>query len=323
MKENTVYITTSNLVRLIWKKTGKEKPYMGKMYDMLPYWYLQFLTKYSDWVDNLLKWKIDSFQWQIEKNEKKSEWIFEWWNKPVYHKDRNCTKLNSSYENYRIPIRLLKKLREENKYLNDKEIEKKWEEKKILFRKWFFENKDLFENNKDLFYKIMLKKWWVSKFDDIVKSDNSWISEFENWTLIDVQEKIDYLLKKRTNFVLHECNIKESKIIWFLGKNFHLFNWKWIDTEGEYKEGSERVFWNIVDDFYKEYKWYKPDINILHSYWFVEMFALLYKYNEMIDDIKKLIIFYINIKNNVGLGFDETLLDNLWFKKCKECFNLN
>jgi len=323
MNNNTVYITESNFIKIIGKKTGDEKPYKWRLYEILPFWYLQFLEHYNNWLEALSQWHFEKYTWKVEENDIKSDWVFVGWWKPSYHKTKDCIRLNSNYENYEIPIKILNRLRKSNKDLSSIEIEKKWEKIKSDFRKWFFENKSLFENNKDLFYKNMLEKWGVNKFDNISKHTNTWITQFANWTWIEIEEKINILIKKRRDFIFNECNFNEKKIIGFLGNSFYIFLNKWITTDLEFREENEKVYIETLDKFHRNYRWFKQNLEMLHDYWFINMFNLLSRYDNMMEEIKQLIILYINIKNNKNMEFDKSVLETLWFQKCGSCFNFN
>lgn len=183
----------------------------------------------------------------------------------------------------------------------------------IKFRKWFNENKNLLDSNSDDFYKKMNEKWWVSKFDKTYEYSNSWEIDFSNFTWEELENKIDLEIKNRVIFY-NNLNSQEKQIINFLWKNIYIFkniknNW------------DEEIFWEIIKDFHKNYKWFKPNLDTLfQNYWYEKSILLLREYDDFINKIKKMLIYYINIKINPNFNFEKSLLDNLWFKPCWECW---
>ncbi len=167
----------------------------------------------------------------------------------------------------------------------------------------------------------MSEKWGVNNFEQIVRYDNSWIKEFSDSTWEEVESEINKLMIKRLDFFLKKCSLKERKILSFFWKSVWMFNKEWLHTEGEDLKNDEITFWKIVNEYHKNYNWFKLDLQLMKDYGYVNSLNLLREYDFIIDKIKRLIILYINLKINSKLSFDKWILDNLWFQKCSECFN--
>lgn len=322
MSIKKVFITSWNFKKILVENKENEKYIEIEKLRFLPNSYIKFITKYINWIKNQQLQKI-------RPNEKKwNEWVFEWWNKSVYHSKQDCPRLNSSYDNYRISLDVLRRLRDNNENENEEEIQKMWEEIKIDFRKWVLSNLLSLKDNPDIFYSNMTKIFWVWKFWEEVHSDNTWVQKFYWASLNDIENELNRLIKNRYELVNKTYSRSERIIIQFLWNRVFFFKKEDLQIEWEYKKQDEITFWKKIDNFYefdnkiKSYK-NKNHRKILEKYGYGEIIKLIYSYDDNnIQKIKNLLIFYINSKYNPDLSFDENILKDLWFEECSECNKL-
>ncbi len=183
----------------------------------------------------------------------------------------------------------------------------------LNFRKWFNENKILLNKDENQFYKLMQKEWWVSKFEKTYEYSNSWEIDFLNFTWEQLENKIDDEMKNMM-FFYNNLNAQEKIIINFLWKSVYLL--KNIKDSWD-----DEIFWEEIKNYHKNYKWSKPNLDLLfQNYWYEKTILLLRKYDKYISNIKKMLTCYINIKINPNFNFEKSLLENLWFTPCWECW---
>jgi len=320
MSIKKVFVTYWNFNKILSEDKNWEEYIEIRKLRFLPNSYLKFISKYINSIKN------QQFQ-PISANEKNSnEWVFEWWNKPVYHLTQNCSRLHSNYENYRISNEILREMRKKYPNMSEKEIDEKWEKIKEDFKKWVLNRLQLLKTVPEDFFNEMRKEFWVWKFGEEINRGNTWTKEFYWASLTEIEEELNRLIKNRNDLVHNEYTRIEKIIIQFLWNKVYFFKKEDLQIEWEHKEQDEKTFWKKIDEYYNWNENYKGMIvsknhkNILKNYWYENIIKLIYSYDDNnIQKIKDLLIFYINAKYNPNLSFDEEVLKDLWFIVCNEC----
>lgn len=221
---------------------------------------------------------------------KDKDWVFEVNEFPSYHTSSDCKNLKSGFTNFTFPP----------------EISEKGEEEKERFRKWFKENLSLFKENKNRFFAKMSLKFNIKQLgpDDIeVDKKNSgftyyvaFFSESERKEkMAELEVEIENLVNQGNQ--LKSGNGLESEIIKEFGNKTHLYK-------------DEEV---LRSDLSKNEKIKEEE--------FDTAFRVIKEWDDLKMDLKKRLAFYFMLKFNPKLEFDENMLIDLGFRKCRVCGN--
>lgn len=240
-----VYITRYNADRIInnidiKKFDIKEELYKARLYMISPSEVKKLIAYKS-----LMKGRqdvMDVFK-KIKKNKDTHSFVKET-DHPSYHMDKDCSRLNSNYENYRIP----------------KEIEYQGKDAVKEFRKWYRDRKELLEFDPEMFYEQLQDSYGIKELEK-VEYDNSGVKEFENCTVEELEKQID-ILKRECDKFYHNPNNKPilSKFLYRL------------DLADPYKEipsnkigKTDKEIKAVLAKFRDEYK--KPLVKLLKLYY--------------------------------------------------------
>lgn len=183
---------------------------------------------------------------------------------PSYHTEKNCSGLTKEYENYLVPI----------------EIREQGIPSVTKFRKFFFDNNNLFNENKNDFFLKTRKEFGLTQIlttEDFIelKAPNSGRGSIENFNLKDLEEKLDTAITEAENF----------------------------KYEGPINQLTIAKYGNI----------YKPSLNN------PDEIKIIAKWSELKRYIKSSYILFSMVKNNPEINIDGNFLDSLGLKKCSLC----
>jgi hypothetical protein len=186
---------------------------------------------------------------------------------PAYHNKNNCTRLISEYKNYDIPVQI-----------QDKDIDK--------YRKFFLEQMELFERNREAFYAQVELKFNV-KIQQVkeMQADNSGEANITNYEL----KTTDALLNEISShinkmFEFKESNDVTSKVIGQFGFNTP----KVMANPSTYKLNEDGL-------------------------------AIVKKWHSLKNKLKDLLISHLIVKYNPNFSFNGEMLDAFGFRKCTSC----
>lgn len=171
------------------------------------------------------------------------------------------------------------------------EIREKGKEEIQRFRKWFKENLGLMNVKPDLFVAKMQIAFGLKYIPQPVNYDNTGITEFDNLNLNQLEERINLILREAS--VFYNDNPEKQTIIKRFSKLTFLADRKEKILNNDTKLSDEEL-----KSFLKEYdqSFKKP--------------------------VKELLLQYFMVKYNPELKFDGWLLDQLNFKMCNNCIEL-
>lgn len=123
-------------------------------------------------------------------------------NKPSYHKDNTCPRLQSNFINFEIPV----------------EIRERGEEDVKKFRVWFAEHKGLLETDlKDFIFKLQARFLITREINPkSIDYSNSGSEEVKNYNVQDLENQIDEILREAGRF--YNANPDKQQIIKRFGK---------------------------------------------------------------------------------------------------------
>jgi hypothetical protein len=287
------YITKSNSNRIIKKIKLNDIPeFQGEVYKKPIYFLSKEEVKYLLLMQTLLK-EPEKFAIEVYQpifNKDTFQFVFESEQKPSYHLNKNCERLNSKFKNFQIPNEIKERIEVAMKIQghSDEEIKQKVIEQIEAFRKWFKQNIELFQNDTKEFIKKLDIRWNVQRKLQEIDYDNSGTDEIENLNLNDIENQIDQLLREAGRYF--NSNPSKQELI----RRFQKF------TFLAYKE--EKIYGNeteLTDDELKKF---------------------LKDYDEQFKKpVKKLLIDYYRIKYNPELSFEGQLLERLNFRQCSVC----
>ena len=224
--------------------------------------------------------KPSSFIEIFKKLEKKPDtytYIYEG-GTPAYHAALDCPKLNSNFDSYEVPI----------------EIKERGPEEVIRFRKFFAQNKELFDNNSTAFYLRMTAAFHLSVALKPVDYENSGPKLIETNNLLELEEIINSILSEVEDIYWKSAPAKRMMMSQFRRMTFLAFppyNQKPIqNNETGFSDEEIRGF---LGHFAHEFK--IPIIKYLKDYYRVYF--------------------------NPDLSFEGELLEALGFKKCSHCYS--
>lgn len=189
--------------------------------------------------------------------------------KPAYHCKPNCIRLTADYENFEIPNLIKEK--------GQTEVEK--------FRKWFNEHRHLMEEP-DKFVMRLQNKWGVSTNVKNIKKPNAGVSQFDDFTAADIENKIDQLLELANTLIA-----KNPEILTKYCKQSYLG--KLADPLLDNNTGfSDQQIKGVLQEFESKVK----------------------------SPLNPLLVTYYKITLNPELNFHENILKQLGFVRCSYCY---
>ncbi len=198
-------------------------------------------------------------------------------NQPAYHINSNCKRLKSNFINIEIPL----------------PIRDKGKDEVYKFRDWYknteFKNDDI----TDYIFKLQLKFPYVGEINpNSIDYSNSGIIEKKNYSLVELENEIDLILKKSTEYFKDNPHlrdiIKRYQKWTFLGYVYGQLN----NNETTLSDEELKEFLRNYDTTFK-----KP--------------------------VKYLLEEYYRIKFNPEMTFDGTILKKLGFRTCGNCLEDN
>lgn len=194
---------------------------------------------------------------------------------PSYHKDHSCPRLQSNFKNFEIP----------------EIIREKGKEEILKFRSWFYENKSLLETDvREFIYSLQRKFIYVGEINPkSIDYSNSGIDEKENYSIPELENKIDNLLREAGHYFTNNPD-KQQIIRRFQKLTFLAYIYGDIYNNDTGLNDSE------LKDFLRYYD---------------EKFKL---------PVKESLIEYYRLLHNPDMTFDGNLLDKLGFRPCVTCF---
>ena len=191
---------------------------------------------------------------------------------PAYHNESSCSRLNADFENYEIPL----------------EIQAQGITKVQEFRFWFNQVKHLLEARPDAFVARMQAKWGILTNVNAIVLENSGNTQIENYSIQDLESKIDNFIKNAGRFYYRD---EKTKLILSQYSKYASL-WK--------KEGSLR--------------------NNQTGYSDAEVKDLLEYYDKTFKKpIKRNLLEYYRLKLNPDIQMEGYLLERLGFRPCSKC----
>ena len=299
-----VYITESNANRILRKvDLRKVECKDGEIYKYKLFMFSQYeehqLLVYKALMKDLEGFIEDVYvPFHLEKQEDTFWWVYEETSNPVYHLSPSCERLNSGYENYKVPVAV--------RYLGieDEDGEKRsgrkpltQEEKEIVkenvrsFRGWFNEFKRYLETDRmDLFLMHLNMHFRLDppvRSIEAFKQNNSGIEIIEN-DLNELERKIDLLIKESGRY--YYADKKNTTILKRYSKCTYLAR------KSEPLSGNNTGY---DDKTVKEFLW---------------------DYDQKFKQpLKALLKEYYRVKYNPDLIMNDNLLNQLGFRVCYNC----
>lgn len=193
---------------------------------------------------------------------------------PAYHINSSCTRLNANFQNFGIP--------DEIKARGENEIRQ--------FRQWFKENSYLLEKP-DVFEMRLHARWGIISNPYSIEYSNSGIEDFSNLSLMELENKIDSILKDAAKYY------KENPEKQILIKRFGKLTFLAYVSSDIYRNDT-----GLNDDELKD---------------FLKFYDFTFK-----QPVRELLIQYYRVLYNPEMTFDGVLLDKLNFKPCGECHRI-
>lgn len=196
---------------------------------------------------------------------------------PAYHNDPKCERLNSNFRNTEIPI----------------QIREKGKDEVIKFREWYKNTGFNIEDVKDYIYKLQVKFPYIGEISQSsIEYNNSGIIEKENYSLPELELKIDTLLREASQYFNDNPNLQD------LIRKYQ--KWTFLAyVYGDLKNNESKLNDNDLKEFLRNYdeKFKKP--------------------------VKLLLVEYYRVKFNPEMTFEGHILTRLGFKICKQCLGNN
>jgi len=267
------YITSHNSYKIVTRDNLKEVKLEGEIYKSK----ITIFSKHDETsllaVQELMrdpdKYFKEIYNPIVAKDTKKYVYKEQ---QPAYHTYLDCPRLSSNFTNFELPGEIKDK--------GDSEIER--------FRHWFTENEHLLEKP-DIFVMRLQMAFGITYNPKAINYENSGFDEFnKNYTVKDLEDKIDSLLREAGKF--YNANEKNKTILRAFVK---MSGAAFYDTP--LSSNNTRYTDEEVKDVLKEYH-------------------LKFK-----APLKKHLIEYYRVKLNPDLQFAENLMEALGFKKCGAC----
>lgn len=268
-----VYITLANSNNIIYNSDISQLDLDGDIYKIPIYFFSKYEKNSLLAIQELLKDPekyFDEIYVPIKREDTYS--LISEAKKPCYHKSPNCERLNADYENYEIPSDIV-----EQGPIVVKE-----------FRKWFKTVQHLIETKPDAFVMHLQARWGIITNPRAISRENSGSSMMDNYSIEDLEEKIDGLIKEAGRFYYHSS--KNKTILSKFSKMTYLAN-STSKLSSNNTGFSDQEVKNLLRDYNNEYK--KP--------------------------LKNLLIEYYRLKLNPEIQMQGYLLENLGFVECRHC----
>jgi hypothetical protein len=203
-----------------------------------------------------------------------------------YHKNSECEKLNSSYNDIEIPVEI--KYRAGEGGLDIERIE--------MFRAWFKqpEISNLYLTDQKIFIERLQVKFQLVNPPKPVEIGNGGIKRVSNFSEQELENKIDELIRSASTFysksdINREILVKNN----FSKRTYYVTSKKYKDvnlyiTGKNYSNEEIRL---VLTEFYNKIK--KPIIDLLIDYWILKL--------------------------NPNLDFNQNILEQMDFEPCKVC----
>jgi hypothetical protein len=229
------FITLANANKIIYRTDLRGIDLSGEVYK-IP---IHFFNKYEEQsllaIQELLKDPENYFTEIYVPYEPVDtlKYVYEG-NKPRYHKDSNCGRLLSKYENFEIP----------------QEIRDRGHAQIIEFRKWFETVKHLLEKP-DIFVARLHMRWGIIANPKAISAENSGIKVIDDITIEELEKRIDLLIKDAGRF--YYASEKNTKILYRFSKCTFLAykNERISNNDTGYSESEIRDFLISYDKKYK------------------------------------------------------------------------
>lgn len=266
------FITLANTNKIIFNSDIQSLNLEGEIYKMRIY----FLSSYEEnallAIQELLKDPENYFN-EIYVPYEASDtfsYVYEG-QQPAYHKYSCCPRLQSDYQNFEVPS----------------DIKEQGPEMVQEFREWFETVKHLLEKP-DVFVMRLQARWGIETNPKAINRDNSGSTVVDNFTIEELEEKINGLIKAAGRF--YYKNGKNTEILKRFSKYTYL----------AYKK----------DDIYNNNTGYSDE----------EVKELLRYYDEEFKrPLKKYLIEYYRLKFNPDIKMEGYFLEKLGFHPCGHC----
>lgn len=267
------YITRSNALKIIAKSNFNDIEFSGQVYKYKLYLFGKHeengLLAIQELFKNPEHYFTEIYRPIIVVDSKK--YVFKE-QKPCYHSFDDCERLHSDYSNFELP--------EEIKARGDVEIER--------FRLWFIENIELLKNNPVAFVFRLEMAFKIKYNPKAVNFENGGFVEIQDYSLLQLEEKIDMLVKSAGRYYYQN---EKNKIIL-------------------------KQFGGISGISFSDNQLYNN--NTGYSDFEVKSFLKTYHIDFKLP-LKRLLIEYYRIKLNPDLKIKSNLLEALGFRKCGAC----
>lgn len=194
-----------------------------------------------------------------------------------YHYSQNCSQLHSSFTTHKVPAFIKAKK-------NHREV--------ISFREWYKLNIHLFEGRRDIFYQNMEKVFGQWEELEDIDAKNMGFEELENIPVLELEERINYVLFKASQFYVRKTDI-EQKVMRKYCRNSSLAYTKTLLDDNDSRMSDSDII-NLLMEYDKTFK----------------------------EPLKSYLNIYYRILFNPNLEFKESLLESLNFKCCSMCKGL-
>lgn len=287
------YITKANSKRILRRINVTDIPDIaGEVYKKPIYFLSKWETKYLLLMQSLLrepdKFSVEVYQPVVSKDT--FRYIFESGQPPSYHSNKNCERLTSRFKNFEVPfeIRARVKERAEKEGKTEAETEELVKQQVAVFRSWFKENFEIFNNDTKEFLKRLDIRWNIQRSIEEIEMDNSGVEAFENLNLAELEKEIDKIISEAGKFFTSNKD-KQHIIRRFQKLTFLAYK----------KGGIEINDTELTDD---------------------ELRAFLLEYDKKFKKpIMELLVQYYRVKYNPDLSFEGNLLERLNFRPCSVC----
>lgn len=264
------YVTLANTNKIIYNSDIQSLNLEGEIYKMRIYFLSSYEANALLAIQELLKDPENYFN-EIYVPYKASDtfsYIYEG-QLPAYHKYSCCPRLQSDYQNFEIPS----------------DIKEKGPEIIQEFRDWFETVKHL---KGDVFAMRLQIKWGIETNPKLINRENSGSIAKENFTIEELEEKIDNLIKAAGRFYYkskkHTIILKRfSKYTYLAYKEDDLSN-----NNTDYSNEEIKDLLRYYDDKFK-----KP--------------------------LKKYLIEFYRLKFNPNIKMEGYFLERLGFLPCRHC----
>lgn len=271
------YITKSNAIKILKNIHLMSINLAGDVYKKQIFFFNRFekneLLAFKELIKNPTSFVKDYYE-PLSREDTRT-YIYEKSNKkPAYHKDSECHLLHSEFRNVRIP----ESLSSANISVDE-------------FRKWFILNlTNAFERGDYtvIQQRIRIKFGVEVNVADFVCFPNSDIEEFKNYDILDLEKKLDHLIKEAGQYYY-----KNKDILHYYSKQTFLAKQLTPLTILPGISISEPELRDFVNDYNKKYK----------------------------EPVKVLLKEWYRLNYNPKLELKENILDSLNFKRCSSCFN--